>query len=178
MKVQYLNFELVNADSLFLDVSASAVLLKSVGTNMSRLQTELCRSSILDGWWSRANSEPNAEVSGRARWIGYTLDFECPMSSSLQLLMSFPFSLCETPSGSLCPNIRMAYEYTRSPTGVALFSRIPLGVQKTLLHGGGVTSWGTHSHQSVHKQYRPLRVLQTRCAGPAGGLGLAACLCL
>lgn len=53
----------------------------------------------------------------------------------------FPcLAVCEAPSGLLCPNIKMVYEYTRSPTGVALFSRIPLGVQKTLLHGGGVTS--------------------------------------
>lgn len=86
-----------------------------------------------------------------------------------------PFFAVKTPSGSLYPNIRMAYEYTRSLTGVVLFSRIPLGVQKTLLHGGGVTSCGTYSHQSVHKQCRPLRVLQTYCVGAAGGLGLAAC---
>lgn len=130
MKVQYLNFELVNADSLFLDVSASAVLLKSVRTNMSRLQTELCRSSILDGWWSHANSEPNAEVSGRARWIGYTLDFECPMSSRLQLLMSFPFSLCETPSGSLCQTLGWPMS-TRAPRLESLcFPGYHLGFRK------------------------------------------------
>lgn len=29
-----------------------------------------------------------------------------------------------------------------------MFSRIPLGVRKTLLHGGGVTSSGTYGHQS------------------------------
>lgn len=45
-------------------------------------------------------------------------------------------------------NIKMAYECTRSLTGVILFCRIPLGVQKTLLHGGGVASCGTYGHQS------------------------------
>lgn len=89
----------------------------------------------------------NLEVPRWSILIGYTLEFECPLSSILQALISFPFR-SKTPSGSVNPNIKMAYEYTRSLTGVALFSRIPLGVQKTLLHGGGVTSCGTYSHQS------------------------------
>lgn len=59
-----------------------------------------------------------------------------------------PFLRSEIPSGSVYLNIKMAYEYTRSLTRVILFSRIPLGVQKTLLHGGGVASCGTYGHQS------------------------------
>lgn len=70
-----------------------------------------------------------------------------PQSSILQSQIAFPFH-SKTPSGSVNPNIKMAYEYTCSLTGIVLFSRIPLGVQKTLLHGGGVTSCGTYSHQS------------------------------
>ncbi|CAB1453365.1 unnamed protein product [Pleuronectes platessa] len=36
-----------------------------------------------------------------------------------------------------------------------MFSRIPLGVQKTLLHGGGVTSCGTYGHQSGQQVMPP-----------------------
>lgn len=36
-----------------------------------------------------------------------------------------------------------------------MFSRIPLGVQKTLLHGGGVTSCGTYGHQSGQQVIPP-----------------------
>lgn len=66
-----------------------------------------------------------------------------------------PFLRSEIPSGSVNLNIKMAYEYTRSLTRVILFSRIPLGVQKTLLHGGGVASCGTYGHQSGPKAMPP-----------------------
>lgn len=36
-----------------------------------------------------------------------------------------------------------------------MFCRIPLGVQKTLLHGGGVASCGTYGHQSGPKAMPP-----------------------
>lgn len=36
-----------------------------------------------------------------------------------------------------------------------MFSRIPLGVRKTLLHGGGVTSCGTYGHQSGQRVIPP-----------------------
>lgn len=86
-------------------------------------------------------------ISFNSKFLGYTLDFRCLQSSALQLLTTFPFC-SRSPRDSLYPNIEMAYEYTCSPTGVALFSRIPRGIQKALLHGGGVTSCGTYGHQS------------------------------
>lgn len=49
------------------------------------------------------------------------------------------------------PNITVACEFTHCRTVVILFSRIPLGVQKTLLHGGRVTSCWTSGHQSGPK---------------------------
>lgn len=36
-----------------------------------------------------------------------------------------------------------------------MFSRIPLGVRKILLHGGGVTSCGTYGHQSGQQVIPP-----------------------
>lgn len=104
---------------------------------------------------------------------GYALEFECLRALFRSHRLLFPFR-GETPSGSVNPNIKMAYEYTCSLTGIALFSRIPLGVQKTLLHGGGVTSCGTYSHQSGPQAIPPT----ASSADPAGGSGLDGCFLL
>lgn len=81
------------------------------------------------------------------------------MSSELRLAVDYliPFLCSKIPSGSVYLNIEMAYEYTRSMTRVILFSRIPLGVQKTLLHGGRVASCGTYGHQSELKAMPPTK---------------------
>lgn len=114
------------------------------------------RSPLLTGCWTPTNRVLNTKEWDVTliSFIAYTLEFEWPLSLILAVVDFFPF-LQWNPKWLSILNIKMAYECSHSLTGVALFSRIPLGVQKTLLHGGRVTSCGTYGHQSGPKTIPP-----------------------
>lgn len=129
--------------------------------------------------WSKKNSFQFQAMSSKCQFFGSNTRRTHSARPLCSVLQPRPPFAAKPPVTQLIPTLRWPMSTHAGWLESLMFSRIPLGVQKTVLHGGGVNSCGTYDHQSGQQVTPPLRLLQTlRVGGAAGGQHSHGCFLL
>lgn len=115
-------------------------------------------------WFAQAHVYVSTNVVSQHRalrgvllavFLGRTLEFGVPRALFCSSWFLCPIFAAKSRVTQYIQTLRWPLSTHAPLLESVMFSRIPLGVRKTLLHGGGVTSCGTYGHQSGQQVIPP-----------------------